>query len=42
MKENHQIYLPYQFRLSARSLGGDAQLSHKKMETIFLWNMSRS
>ena len=42
MKENYQIYLPYQFHLRAQSAGGDAQLSRKKMKTLFLSNMSKS
>ena len=42
MKENYQIYLPYQFHWRAHSLGGDAQLSHKKMKSLFLSNMSKS
>ena len=36
MKENYQIYLPYQFHRRPKSLGGDSQLSHKKMKTLFL------
>ena len=42
MKENYQIYLPYQFRLRDQSVGGDSQLSNKKMKTMFLSNMSKS
>ena len=42
MKENYQIYLPYQFRLRDQSAGRDPQLSHKKMKTLFLSNMSKS
>ena len=42
MKENYQIYLPYQFHWRPQSVGGDAQLSHKKMKTLFLTNMSKS
>ena len=42
MKENYQIYLPYQFCLRAHSLGRDSQLSHKKIKTLFLSNMSKS
>ena len=42
MKENYQIYLPYQFHLRPRSAGWDAQLSHKKMKTMILSNMTKS
>ena len=42
MKENYQIYLPYQFHWRAQSALGDSQLPHKKMKTTFLWNMSKS
>ena len=42
MKENYQIYLPYQFHWRAHLVGGDPQLSHKKMKTLFLSNMSKS
>ena len=42
MKENYQIYLPYQFHWRAHSVGGDAQLPHKQMKTLFLSNMSIS
>ena len=42
MKENYQIYLPYQFHWRPQSVGGDAQLPHKKMKTLFLSNMSKS
>ena len=42
MKENNQIYLPYQFRLRVQSLDRDSQLSNKKMKTMFLSNMSKS
>ena len=42
MKENYQIYLPYQFHQRPHSVGGDSQLSHKKMKTLFLSNMSKS
>ena len=42
MKENYQIYLPYQFRLRDQSAGRDPQLPHKKMKTMFLSNMSKS
>ena len=42
MKENYQIYLPYQFYPRVQSVGGDAQLAHKKMKTLFLSNMSKS
>ena len=42
MKENYQIYLPYQFHWRAQSVDWDAQLSHKKMKTMFLTNMSKS
>ena len=42
MKENYQIYLPYQFHWRPQSVGGDSQLSHKKMKTLFLSNMSKS
>ena len=42
MKENYQIYLPYQFHLRAHSLDREPKLSHKKMKTMFLSNMSKS
>ena len=42
MKENYQIYLPYQFHWRPHSVDWDAQLSHKKMKTTFLSNMSKS
>ena len=42
MKENYQIYLPYQFHWRAHLVDWDAQLSHKKMKTMFLSNMSKS
>ena len=42
MKENYQIYLPYQFHWRPQSVGGDSQLPNKKMKTMFLWNMSKS
>jgi len=42
MKENYQIYLPYQFRPRVQSVSGDPQLPHKKMKTLFLSNMSKS
>ena len=42
MKENYQIYLPYQFHRRAHSVGQDPQLSHEKMKTLFLSNMSKS
>ena len=42
MKENYQIYLPYQFHWRPQSVGGDPQLPHKKMKTLFLSNMSKS
>ena len=42
MKENYPIYLPYQFHWRPHSVGGDSQLSHKKMKTLFLSNMSKS
>ena len=42
MKENYQIYLPYQFRFRPQSVDRDTQLPHKKMKTMFLWNMSKS
>ena len=42
MKENYQIYLPYQFHWRLHSVGGDSQLPHKKMKTLFLSNMSKS
>ena len=42
MKENYQIYLPYQFHSRAQSALGDAQLPHKKMKILFLSNMSKS
>ena len=42
MKENYQIYLPYQFHRRPQSLDRDPQLPHKKMKTLYLWNMSKS
>ena len=42
MKENYQIYLPYQFHWRPHAVGGDPQLPHKKMKTLFLSNMSKS
>ena len=42
MKENYQIYLPNQFHWRLQSLDEDSQLSHKKMKTMFLSNMSES
>ena len=42
MKENYQIYLPYQFHRRPHSVDWDAKLSHKKMKTMFLSNMSKS
>ena len=42
MKENYQINLPYQFHLRAHSVDREPKLSHKKMKTMFLWNMSKS
>ena len=42
MKENYQIYLPYQFHLRDQLVGGDSQLPNKKMKTLFLSNMSKS
>ena len=42
MKENYQIYLSYQFHWRPQSAGRDPQLSHKKMKTMFLSNMSTS
>ena len=42
MKANYQIYLPYQFHWRAQSVDWNAQLSYKKMKTMFLSNMSKS
>ena len=42
MKENYQIYLPYQFHWRAHSVGGYPQLPRKKMKTLFLSNMSKN
>ena len=42
MKENYQIYLPYQFHWRPQSALGDSQLPNKKMKTLFLSNMSKS
>ena len=42
MKENYQIYLPYQFHWRPHSVGGDSQLPNKKMKTLFLSNMSKT
>ena len=41
-KENYQIYLPYQFHWMVHSVGGDAQLPHKKIKTLFLSNMLKT
>ena len=41
MKENYQIFLPYQFRLSAHLLDQEPEFSHKKTKTMFLWNLSK-
>ena len=41
MKENYQIYLPYQFHQRPHSVDRDAKLSNKKMKTMFLSNMSK-
>ena len=42
IKENYPINLPYQFHWRPQSALGDPQLSHKKMKTPFLSNMSKS
>ena len=42
MKENYQIHIPYQFHWKPHTLDWDPQLPHKKMKTLFLWNMSKS
>ena len=42
MKENYQIYLPYQIHWRPQSAGRDPPLSHKKMKTPFRSNMSKS
>ena len=42
MKENYQIYLPYQFHWRPQLVDQDAQLPNKKMKTMYLWNMSKS
>ena len=42
MKENYQIYLPYQFHWRAHSPLGEPQLPNKKIKTLFLSNMSKS
>ena len=42
MKENYQIYLPYQFHWRPHSALRDPQLSNKKMKTMFLSDMSKS
>ena len=42
MKENYQIYLPYQFCPKVQSVGGDLQLPNKKIKTLFLSNKSKS
>ena len=42
MKKNYQIYLPFQFHWRAHSVDREPQLSHKKMKTLFLSNMSKS
>ena len=38
MKENYQIYIPYQFCPRVQSAGRDPQLPNKKMKTLFLSN----
>ena len=42
MKENYQIYVPSQFHWRPHSVGGDPQLSHKKMKTLFLEYVKKS
>ena len=42
MKENYQIYLPYQCHWRAHLPLEEPQLPHKKMKTLFLSNMSKS
>ena len=42
MKENYQIYLPYQFLLRDQSVNSDKKFSHKKMKTMFLLNILKS
>ena len=42
MKENYQIYLPYQFHRRPQSAGWVPRFPHKKMKTMFLSNMSKS
>ena len=41
MKENYQIYLPYQFHRRPHSVDWDPQLANKKIKTMFLSNMSK-
>ena len=41
-KERELSNLLNQFCLRVQSVNGDAQLSHEKMKTLFLWNMSKS
>ena len=42
MKENYQIYLPYQFYWRPQSALWDAKLPHKKIKSMFLSDMSKS
>ena len=42
MKENYQIYIPYQFHLSNHLFNRVSKLLYKKIKTMFLWNMSKS
>ena len=42
MKENFEIYLSHQFCWRDDLVDQDSQLSHKKMKTMFLGNMSKS
>ena len=42
MKENYQIYLPYQFHRRPQSAGWVPRFPHKKMKTMFLSNKWKS
>ena len=42
MKENYPIYVSCKFYWTLQSAGWDFKLSHKKIKTLFLSNMSKS
>ena len=42
MKENYQIYLPYQFHWRPHSLDRVLKILNEKIKTMFLSNMSKS